>query len=160
MRTVASAAIDDSLPIETLRGILREHSVQCALCFGSHATATTHPMSDIDIAVELETTQRENPAYNDAFFSLSADLSEALETDDVDLVDIHTLSPRVAASVFEEGILLVGDLEHAKDLRRRVTDTSSDTRSPRERFDDALARIDEHLSGSSGPASEEHDRER
>ena len=160
MRTVESAAIDDSLPIEMLQGILRAHSVQCALCFGSHAAATAHPASDIDLAVELETTQRENPAYNDAFFSLSTDLSEALETDDVDLVDIHTLSPRVAASVFEEGILLVGNLKHAEELRRRVTDRSSDTRSPRERFDDALAKIDAHLSGSNGPASEEHDRQR
>ncbi|EJN56926.1 type VII toxin-antitoxin system MntA family adenylyltransferase antitoxin [Halogranum rubrum] len=160
MRTVASAAIDDSLPIETIRGILRDYSVQCALLFGSHATATTHSTSDIDIAVELETTHREDPAYNDAFFSLSADLSEALETDEVDLVDIHTLSPSVAASVFEEGILLVGEPEHAEELRRRVTDRSSDTRSPRERFDDALAKIDAHLSGSSGPASEEHDRQR
>jgi predicted nucleotidyltransferase len=159
MRTVESAAIDDSLLIETIRGILRDHSVQCALLFGSHATATTHPTSDIDIAVELETTQREDPAYNEAFFSLSADLSEALETDDVDLVDIHMLSSRVAASIFKGGILLVGDMEHAEELRRRVTDRSSDTRSPRERFDDALARIDEHLSGSSGPASEEHDRQ-
>ena len=160
MRTVESAAIDDSLPIETIRGVLREHSVQCALCFGSHATATTHPTSDIDIAVELETTQREDLAYNDAFFSLSADLSEALETDEVDLVDIHTLSPSVAASVFEEGILLVGDPEHAEELRRRVTDRSSDTRSPRERFDDALAKIDDHLSELSGPSSEKHDRQR
>ncbi|SEP19752.1 Predicted nucleotidyltransferase [Halogranum amylolyticum] len=160
MRTVESAAIDDSLPVETIRGILREHSVQCALLFGSHATATTHPTSDIDIAVELETTRREDPTYNDAFFSLSADLSEALETDDVDLVDIHTLSPRVAASVFEEGILLVGDPEHAEELRRRVTDKSSDTRSPRERFDDALAKIDEHLSGSGVTATDGHDQQR
>lgn len=160
MRTVESAEIDDTLPIETLQTTLRDHSVQCALLFGSHATATTHPTSDIDIAVELETTQREDPTYNDAFFSLSADLSEALETNDVDLVDIHTLSARVAASVFEEGILLVGDPEYAEELRRRVTDRSSNTRSPRERFDDALAKIDEHLSGLSGPSSEKHDRQR
>ncbi|WP_224337922.1 type VII toxin-antitoxin system MntA family adenylyltransferase antitoxin [Haloprofundus halobius] len=160
MRPVESATIDDSIPIETIRGILREHLVQCALCFGSHETATTHPTSDIDIAVELKTTQREDQAYNEAFFSLSADLSEALETDDVDLVDIHTLPPGVAASVFEEGILLVGDPEHAEELRRRVTDRSSDSRSPRERFDDALTKIDAHLSGSSGPASERHDRQR
>lgn len=160
MRTVESTDIDDSLPIETIREVLREHSVQCALLFGSHATATTHPTSDIDIAVELESPHREDPAYNDAFFSLSADLSEALETDDVDLVDIHTLSPGVASSVFKEGILLVGDVNHAEGLRQRVTDTSSDSRSPRERFDSALAKIDEHLSGSGVTATDGHDSNR
>nr|WP_261372699.1 nucleotidyltransferase domain-containing protein [Haloferax volcanii] len=61
MRTVESADIDDSLPLETLRAIFQEHSVQCALLFGSHATETTHPTSDIDIAVELETSTVRTP---------------------------------------------------------------------------------------------------
>ncbi|ELK44629.1 nucleotidyltransferase protein [Haloferax sp. BAB-2207] len=160
MRTVESADIDDSLPLETLRAILQEHSVQCALLFGSYATETTHPTSDIDIAVELETTDREDPAYNDAFFGLSADLSDALGTDDVDLVDIHTLSPHVATSVFEEGVLLVGDVAHAEDLQRRVTDTSSTDKSPRERFDSALAKIDDHLGSSAVTATDGHDDDR
>lgn len=157
MRTVESADIDDSLPIETLRGILREHSVQFAFLFGSYATETVHPASDVDIAVELPVTNREDPAYNKAFFGLSADLSDALETDDVDLVDIHGLSPRVAESVFDEGVLLVGDPDHAEEIRRCVIDGSSDSQSPRERFDSALAKIDEHLRSSGVTATEGHD---
>ncbi|QOS13398.1 nucleotidyltransferase [Haloferax sp. Atlit-6N] len=160
MRTVASTTIDDSIPMETIQTILREHSVQCAVLFGSHAKSTTNPTSDIDIAVELETTDRENPTYNDAFLSLGADLSEALETNDVDLVDVHALSPHVAASVFEAGVLLVGDPDHAEELRERVTDKVSEPRPPSERFDDALTKIDEHLSDSGGTASDGHERQR
>ncbi|ADQ69105.1 nucleotidyltransferase protein [Halogeometricum borinquense DSM 11551] len=131
----------------------------CTL-FGSHATGTTHPTSDTDIAVELETTDREDPAYNDAFFGLSADLSDALGTDDVYLVDIHTLSPSVAASVFEAGVLRIGDVAHAEDLRQRVTNTDAPDQSPRERFDTALAKIDDHLGGSGVTATDGNDRER
>ncbi|WP_136592547.1 type VII toxin-antitoxin system MntA family adenylyltransferase antitoxin [Salinigranum halophilum] len=160
MRTVATADIDDSLPLETLRAILEEHSVQCALLFGSHATDTTHPRSDLDIAVEFETTDREESTYNDSFFGLSADLSDALGTDAVDLVDIHTLSPRVAESVFDEGILLIGEMDHAKELRQRLTDTSTDEQSPRERFDNALAKIDHHLGGSTITATDRRNRDR
>ncbi|MFB6228201.1 MAG: antitoxin VapB family protein [Halobacteriales archaeon] len=46
--------------------------------------------------------------FNDAFFGLSADLSQALETDDIDLLDVHMLSPGIGEAVFEAGVLLVG----------------------------------------------------
>lgn len=42
------------------------------------------------------------------FLGLSADLSDVLETDDVDLVDLHAVSPALAAAIFEHGVLLVG----------------------------------------------------
>ncbi|WP_458206707.1 type VII toxin-antitoxin system MntA family adenylyltransferase antitoxin [Haladaptatus sp. NG-SE-30] len=160
MRTVESAALDDSLPIETLQSVLGEHSVQLAILFGSHASGAPHTGSDIDIAVELETTQRDDPAYNETFFSVSADLSEALGTDDVDLVDIHTLSPDIATVVFDQGVLLVGDQSHANELRRQLTNSSSETQSPRDRFDIALAKIDEHLGGSAVTAPDRSSTER
>ncbi|WP_197409670.1 type VII toxin-antitoxin system MntA family adenylyltransferase antitoxin, partial [Haloferax profundi] len=110
MRTAETTEVADDLPLETIQAILREHSVRLAILFGSHASGKTHPTSDIDIAVELDEVQHDDSAYNDAFFGLSADLSENLGTDDVDLVDVHTLTPRVAKSVFDDGILLVGEL--------------------------------------------------
>jgi len=154
MRTVETAAIDDSLPIDRIRSVLREHSVRFAALFGSHATGTPHSESDIDIAVELETTRRDDPAYNQVFFGLSADLSETLGTDDVDLVDVHTLSPAVTEAVFEQGVLLVGDQTHADKLHKQVTDSKSEELSPRDRFDTALAKIDEHLGGTAVTATD------
>lgn len=160
MRTSEEAAIDDSLPLETLREVIQEHPVQVALLFGSHASGETHSRSDIDIAVEFETVRPEEPDYNEVFLGLSADLSETLATDDVDLVDLRTASPELAASVFDQGVLLVGDPERATDLRNELTATASSDRSPRERFDAAVAEIDEHLGGSAVTATDGETQDR
>lgn len=70
------------------------------------------------------------------------------------LVDLQTASPELAATIFDRGILLVGDSEHAAALRDQLTETETSTQSPRERFDAALNRIDEHLSGSAVTATD------
>lgn len=149
MKPVESANLGDSLPIADLQSVVREYPVRLAVLFGSHASGDTHRSSDVDVAVEFESIDRESSAYNEVFFGLSADLSDALATDDVDLVDIQTLSPAVAESVLEDGVLLVGDAAHAEDLLQRIAAESSDERTPRERFDAALGKIDDHLGDNS-----------
>lgn len=145
MRSGTENDVTDALDVEALREVLREHPVDLAVLFGSHATGTAHSGSDVDVAVELEDRRPSDPEYNDAFLALSVDLSDALDADDVDLVDVRTVSPSLAASVFDRGVLLVGDRDHADDLREQLTRADADERSPRERFDAALARIDAHL---------------
>ena len=147
MRTAETADVDVSLDLDTVRAVLEEHPVRLAILFGSQATGTEHSASDIDIAVEFDGEQPSDPGYNETFFGLGADLSEALETDDVDLVDINTVSPALAASIFDHGLLLVGDLEYAIEQRRAIVGDEMETRSPRERLDAALAKIDAHLDG-------------
>lgn len=149
MKPVESASIGDSLPIAELQSVLREYPVRLAIVFGSRASGNTHRSSDTDVAIEFESIDRESSAYNEVFFGLSADLSSELVTDDVDLVDVQTLSPAVAESILEDGVLLVGDLAYAEDLLQRIAAESSDERSPRERFDAALRKIDDHLSDNS-----------
>lgn len=155
MRTAESTTLDASLDLDALQAMLREHPIRLAILFGSHATETTHATSDIDLAVEFDEHRPSDPNYNDVFLGLSADLSDALETDDVDLVDLHTVSPALAAAIFEKGVLLVGEEEHATELRRQLTAHESDQQSPRDRLDAALARIDDHLSddGAGIPAT-------
>ena len=145
MRTTESTTLDAALDLDALQAVLREHQVRLAILFGSHATETTHATSDIDLAVEFDDNRPSDPSYNDVFLGLSADLSDALETDDVDLVDLHTVEPPLAAAIFENGILLVGEAEHAAELRRRLTASGDDQQSPRDRLDAALDRIDHHL---------------
>jgi len=160
MRTSEEAAISKSLPLETLREVLQEHSVQLAILFGSHASGDDHSRSDIDIAVEFDTVRPNDSAYNEVFFGLSADLSKALETDEIDLVDIRTTSPELAETIFNQGILLVGDPEHVADIRSQLTATEEkEAQSPRERFDRAVARIDRHLSGSAVTATDGETRD-
>lgn len=78
---------------------------------------------------------------------MSAALCEALGTDDVDLVDLRTVSPTLAKSVFDHGVPVVGDPEHASQVRRQLVKSDTETPSPRERLDTALAKIDTHLDG-------------
>jgi Nucleotidyltransferase domain. len=157
MRTAESTALDAAIDLDALQAVLREHPIRLAILFGSHATETTHATSDIDLAVEFDERRPSDPSYNDVFLGLSADLSDALETDDVDLVDLHTVSPPLAAAIFEQGVLLVGEAEHAAELRRQLTASESDQQSPRDRLDTALARIDDHLGddGAGVPATGE-----
>lgn len=145
MRTAESTALDPAFDLDIARAVLREHPIRLAILFGSHATETTHATSDIDIAVEFADLQPSQPSYNDVFLGLSADLSETLATDDVDLVDIHAVSPPLAAAIFDNGVLLVGEQEHAIELRRRLVPDKSENQSPRERLTEAIDRIDAHL---------------
>ena len=148
MRTAESTALNASLDLDALQAVLWEHPVQLAILFGSHATETTHATSDIDLAVEFDDHRPSDPSYNDVFLGLSADLSDTLETDDVDLVDLHMVSPALAAAIFENGVLLVGEQDHATKLRRQLTAAQSQQQSPRDRLDAALDRIDAHLDES------------
>lgn len=91
---------------------------------------------------------------------MSADLSEALETDNVDLVDLQTTSPELAETIFDHGILLIGDPEHVADIQSQLSATEKQTQSPRERFDAAVARIDRHLNGSAVTATNGETRDR
>ena len=155
MNTAESIALDTPLDLDALQAVLREHPVRLAVLFGSHATEAAHATSDIDLAVEFDEHRPSDPSYNDVFLGLSADLSDALETDDVDIVDLRTVSPSLAAAIFESGVLLVGEAEHAAERRRQFTARGSDQQSPRDRLDAALARIDDHLSddGAGVPAT-------
>lgn len=145
MRTAESAALDSEFDVDAMQAVLQEHPVRLAILFGSHATDAVHPRSDIDLAVEFETHRPSDSDYNDAFLGLSADLSETLERDAIDLVDLHTVSPALATAIFEHGILLVGEQDHATAVRDRLTDAESGQPSPRDRFDEAIAKIDDHL---------------
>jgi predicted nucleotidyltransferase len=157
MRTAESTALDIPLDLDTVEGVLQEHPIRLAILFGSHASETTHATSDIDLAVEFDGHRPSDPSYNNIFLGLSADLSVSLETDDVDLVDLHTVPAPLAAAIFENGILLIGTAERATELRRRLTASEDDHQPPRDRLDAALDRIDHHLGdGDSGvPAAGE-----
>ncbi len=156
----ADNAVGNSLPLETIREVLREHPVEIGLLFGSHARDDSHSTSDIDIAVTFEALDPTDAAYNEVFFGLSVALSETLETDEVDLIDLQQAAPELVESVFEHGILLVGDSEHATAIRTQLTPTSASDQSPRERFDAAIARIDTHLRNSGVTATDGKTRDR
>jgi len=155
MKSIKSANIPDTLPLKKIQDILDEHPIQFAILFGSYATGNTHKRSDVDIAVEFQSINQTEPGYNDEFFGLSADLSDELGTDDVDLVDVQNLSSEVAKAILDEGLLLVGDQATAENVLKPKADSSSETRTPRERIDTALGKINEHLGKDSAVTAAE-----
>ena len=145
MRTVESTTLESHFDIETAQAVLREHPVRLAILFGSYATETAHDTSDIDIAVEFDGHESADRGYNEVFLGLSADLSDELNTDTIDLVDLHTVSQPLATAIFENGILLIGNSDHAAERRRELTTDENDQQTPRERLETALDRINDHL---------------
>jgi predicted nucleotidyltransferase len=129
---------------ETLVGVLTEYPVSVAFLFGSHARGETHDSSDVDIGVVFDSSQAGESGYNETLLGLSADLAVVLETDDVDVVDLRRAAPSLVRSVFEHGERLVGS-EQTADKHRAELCHEEGGPSPAERFDDALAAIDDHL---------------
>ena len=93
---------------------LEEAPVSLALLFGSHATGQAVPGSDIDIAVEYDEPIEDTA---DRHLSLVADLTQILGRDDIDVVQLTTVDPRIAVEALETGQLLVGTSEEATRLR-------------------------------------------
>jgi predicted nucleotidyltransferase len=145
MRTVESTTLESHFDVGTVQAVLREHPVRLAILFGSHATETTHDASDIDLAVEFDEHEPADRGYNEVFLGLSVDLSDELNTDDVDLVDLNTVSQPLATAIFENGILLVGNSDHVAELRCELTTNENDQQTPRDRLETALDRINDHL---------------
>jgi predicted nucleotidyltransferase len=130
-------------PLRDLEDEFRERGVRLAVCFGSQASDETHDESDIDIAVEFKEMRPGDEGYNDAFFDLYGAVSAVLGTDYVDLLDIHSLAPSLARTVFDDGVLLFGNSERVQALQKQFTDSAE--RQPKERLEEAIERIDEHL---------------
>ena len=122
---------------------LEEAPVSLALLFGSHATGHAVPGSDIDIAVEYHESIEETA---DRHLSLVADLTRILGRDDIDVVRLTSVDPRIAVEALETGQLLVGTSEEADRLR----DTLEPARERRaelvqERIEEAERKIERRL---------------
>lgn len=134
---------DDRSIRDTVADTLADHPVSVAFLFGSWARGESHNRSDIDVAVAFEAGRSGSP---DSRLSLGADLALALETDDVDVIDLRAASPALVRAVFREGDRLVGTEAEARWLHDALLeDADEKLRSPAERLDNALAAIDDHL---------------
>ena len=62
------------------------------------------------------------------------------------MVDLRSASPALVRAAFRDAERLVGTEEDAARLREELLDgVEEDPRTPGERFDDALAAVDDHL---------------
>ena len=143
LSTMESPDSGDSSIRDIVVETLRDHPVSIGYLFGSLTRGEAHEQSDIDVAVAFED---DSPGRLATRLALGADLALALGTDDVDVVDLKTAPPSLVRTIFRDGERLVGNETEARRLRAAVVEgTEDDHRSPAERFDDALAAIDDHL---------------
>lgn len=90
--------------IEALRAILATDArIGYALLFGSGSRGTSHPHSDIDVALELR--QGTNLSPHD--LGELASRLEAVVRKPVDLVLLNEAPPALAYRVFRDGVVLV-----------------------------------------------------
>lgn len=142
---VSGSAGDESISLDAVTAVLQEYPVSVGFLFGSHARGDAGEQSDIDLAVAFTDLAPGDPGYNDTLFGLSADLVATLGTDDIDVIDLRQASAALARAVFEDGTRLVGSEDEVRRLREQLLDDGGEDRSPRDRFDDLLVAIDEHL---------------
>jgi predicted nucleotidyltransferase len=102
--------------MEALRRILaNDPRIAYAVLFGSAARGTSHPHSDVDVAVGLTTGVRLSPQD---LGTLAADLERAAGQP-IDLVLLDEAPAPLAFRVFRDGRTLV-DRDHAALARRRA----------------------------------------
>jgi predicted nucleotidyltransferase len=144
---------------DTVSSVLAEHPVVVGFLFGSQARGDATAGSDIDIAVVFESAESgatdtnvntdtdSNSDQWDRRLQLDTDLALALDTDAIDVIDLRSAPPALIRTVFQEGERVVGTERDARHLQAALLEDTDeeDSRSPAQRFDDALAAIDDHL---------------
>jgi uncharacterized protein len=95
-----------------LESIARRHGVLLVLQHGSTVTATTHPGSDLDLAILLE-----RAPTTDSYLSLLADLQAALPGREVDIALLNHADPLLLKRVTDRCVLLYGSAARLRDLK-------------------------------------------
>ena len=112
-----------------LKDILSHQPVRQAYLFGSHAHDAAGPLSDIDIAVLYEPLIDEDKAESGLF----AVLSQALHTDNIDIINIATASPLLAHRAVLRGKPLLDHAPHDMAmLKTKILHAYEDTRHLRD----------------------------
>ena len=119
----------ETVDIKKLQEILSHHPVSQAYLFGSHARGTAGPLSDIDIAVLYEPGVDVEKSESAVF----ADLSKALQTDNIDIINIDTASPLLAQRAVLCGLPIIEQSPHKSAiLKTKILHAYEDTRHLRE----------------------------
>lgn len=134
------------IDVDRLREVFDQHPVQLAVLFGSAARGTSHPTSDVDLAVEFDDAIEDE---KQALLSLLTDLSIELDRNDVDVAVVSDLKPAVGLAAFSNGVLVIGSPErmetHRERFEREVERLDADRPSLRERFDAVIEGVDRAL---------------
>jgi predicted nucleotidyltransferase len=122
-----------------IRTVLEAHPVRLDVLFGSQARGTSDSHSDVDMAVAFDASLSDDQRSR-ARIDLVVELTRALGTDDVNIVDLDAVRAEVGAKALEDGLALVGDPEEVErrhaEFEERTTERTHDERI--RRFDELL----------------------
>jgi predicted nucleotidyltransferase len=96
------------LDVDTIVDVLEGAPVTRAVLFGSHARATVHGSSDVDIAVEFS-PRLSSVERTRARLDLISRLSSALAIEAIDVVPLSAASADLRREIQADGIVLYGD---------------------------------------------------
>lgn len=123
-----------------VREVLEDHPVSFAMVFGSAARGTASESSDLDVAIELADVRPGDAGYSDSFLRVYADVSDSLPGE-VDVVDVHTMTPEFASVAFDEGVVVVGSASRGAELERELTGAEPSVEDARKRVETAVRRL-------------------
>lgn len=122
--------------------VLSDHPVSFAMVFGSSSRDGLAEGSDIDLAVEFSEKRPTDDGYSEVYLRLLSDLN-GLFSHDVDVVDVHSLTPRFARAVFDSGVVVFGSAEEKETLESELETGSLSVDEARERVSAAAQRLEE-----------------
>lgn len=134
----------DGIDLAEVRSVFADAGVCYAVLFGSYATGSESPGSDIDICVRFpdEYTRRERFRRRNRIDALVQSAADPF----VDVSDLEALPDSVALNALKYGTLLYGDRQtktaDERRLERRVEDSKDHRRRERREFVDRLAEGD------------------
>lgn len=138
-----------SLDVDALIDALTSYPIELGILFGSFATGTDHPLSDLDVAVAFESnvpTSRRRAMLDE----LTADVIRATGFEAIDLIDLDSAPPELGYAILSDGRLLIGDEDTAAAREATVLLRKLDLQPVKAAWRAALSdRIDEGTYGRS-----------
>lgn len=139
MRYVSTPS-GESSPVDRndLRACLTTFPISVAVLFGSTATGTDTPLSDVDVAVVVDrSVDRHRTRLLD---EIRASLMETTGRDAIDLVDLDAVGPALGYEILSSGDLLLGNEDEVVELESRFLVRTLDFQPITERWQRSLDR--------------------
>lgn len=139
----------EDLDLEALRSAVAVDEVELAVVFGSYGTGDQTELSDLDVAVRFR-NDLSDPTRFALLDDLTVAITEATGFEAVDLVDLHSVGPRLGYDILSTGTIVHGDRSAAVDLETRFLLRKLDFQPVKRAWDEALdARIEDGTYGRS-----------
>lgn len=132
-------ATPKKVDLEQLRETVDSFPVRLVVVFGSIAVDEPTSLSDLDVAVQVESHISQSRKVS-ILGTLRSGISTTTGIDAVDLVDLDVVGPAIGYDVLANGVVVYGDRADAVALRSKFQLMKLDLQPVKREWDDALSR--------------------